>query len=65
MKRYYVYILAWFLANKRNCTFYTEVNKIVWYEQTNDVRIAIDKEKKIRKWNRQWKLELIEEKNPN
>jgi len=41
------------------------VNKLVWYEQTNDVRIAIEKEKQIKKWNRQWKLELIEEKNPN
>jgi putative endonuclease len=42
-----------------------DVNKLVWYEQTNDVRIAIEKEKQIKKWNRQWKLELIEEKNPN
>ena len=42
-----------------------DVNKLVWYEQTNDVRIAIEKEKQIKKWKRQWKLELIEEKNPN
>jgi putative endonuclease len=42
-----------------------DVNKLVWYEQTNDVRIEIEKEKQIKKWKRQWKLELIEEKTPN
>jgi len=29
------------------------VNKLVWYEQTNDIRIAIKREKQIKKWNRQ------------
>ena len=28
------------------------VNKLVWYEQTNDIRIAIEREKQIKKWNR-------------
>ncbi|HMQ70663.1 MAG TPA: GIY-YIG nuclease family protein [Ignavibacteria bacterium] len=40
------------------------VDKLVWYEQTNDVRTAIEKEKQIKKWYRKWKLELIEESNP-
>jgi hypothetical protein len=40
------------------------LNKLAWYEQTNDVRIAIEKEKQIRKWKRKWKLELIGEKSP-
>ena len=41
------------------------VNKLVWYEQTNDIRSAIQREKQIKKWLRKWKLELIEESNPN
>jgi len=38
-------------------------NKLVWYQQTNDIRIAIQKEKQIKKWNRNWKIEMIEEFN--
>ena len=41
-----------------------EVNKLVWYEQTNDIRIAIKREKQIKKWNRKWKIRLIEKENP-
>ena len=41
-----------------------EVNKLVWYEQTNDIKIAIEREKQIKKWNRKWKVRLIEKENP-
>ena len=41
-----------------------EVNRLVWYEQTNDIRIAIKREKQIKKWNRKWKIRLIEKENP-
>ena len=41
-----------------------EVSKLVWYEQTNDIRIAIKREKQIKKWNRKWKIRLIEKENP-
>ena len=41
-----------------------EINKLVWYEQTNDIRIAIKREKQIKKWNRKWKIRLIEKENP-
>ena len=41
-----------------------EVNKLVWYEQTNDIRIVIKREKQIKKWNRKWKIRLIEKENP-
>ena len=41
-----------------------EVNKLVWYEQTNNIRIAIKREKQIKKWNRKWKIRLIEQENP-
>lgn len=40
------------------------VNILVWYEQTNDVRIAIEREKQIKKWKRKWKIRLIEKTNP-
>ena len=41
------------------------VHLLVYYEQTNDVNIAIQREKQLKKWNRRWKLELIEKSNPN
>ena len=38
---------------------------LVWFEEFNDVRDAIDFEKRLKKWERKWKLRLIEEKNPD
>ena len=40
------------------------VHQLVYFEQTGDVKSAIMREKQIKKWRRQWKIELIEEKNP-
>jgi putative endonuclease len=37
---------------------------LVWYETHEDPIAAITREKQLKKWNRAWKLELIEEKNP-
>ena len=42
-----------------------DVNKLVYYETTNDVHSALTREKQLKKWNRQWKLELIEKENPD
>jgi putative endonuclease len=41
------------------------VHRLVWYEATNDVRGAIQREKQMKKWRRQWKINLIEEENPD
>ena len=41
------------------------VHTLVYLEATNDVNGAIGREKRLKKWNRQWKINLIEEKNPN
>ena len=41
------------------------VHKLVYYEQTNDINSAIQREKQLKKWRRQWKIELIEKNNPN
>jgi putative endonuclease len=42
-----------------------KVKHLVYYEHTTDVNSAIQREKHIKKWNRSWKIRLIEEKNPN
>ncbi|MDO9541615.1 MAG: GIY-YIG nuclease family protein [Kiritimatiellia bacterium] len=40
------------------------VNRLIYYEQFDDVNSAIHFEKKLKKWNRKWKLVLIERENP-
>ena len=40
------------------------VNMLVYYELHDNMISAITREKQIKKWNRAWKLRLIEEKNP-
>lgn len=40
------------------------VHYLVYYEMTRDVKSAIEREKRLKKWNRKWKLELIEKMNP-
>ena len=40
------------------------VTLLVWYELHSTMEHAITREKQLKKWNRQWKLRLIEEKNP-
>lgn len=40
------------------------VNRLVYFEETQDVMSAIEREKRMKKWNRQWKIELIESNNP-
>ena len=41
------------------------VDKLVYYEPTNDVSAAIQREKQLKAWKRKWKLELIEKQNPD
>jgi putative endonuclease len=41
------------------------IHKLVYYEQTNDIYSAIQREKSLKKWNRKWKIKLIEKFNPN
>jgi len=40
------------------------VHQLVYFEQTGSIESAITREKQLKKWRRQWKIELIEEKNP-
>ena len=41
------------------------VTKLVYFETHTDVEAAITREKQMKKWNRAWKVRLIEESNPN
>ena len=40
------------------------VRQLVWFEQHATMESAILREKRIKKWNRTWKLQLIEAANP-
>lgn len=40
------------------------IDKLVYAEQFNDIQEAICREKRLKKWKRAWKLNLIEEHNP-
>jgi putative endonuclease len=42
-----------------------DIFKLVYFEQFDDVENAIKREKRLKKWNRAWKIRLIEERNPN
>ena len=39
------------------------VNMLVYFEIFQNVNEAIDREKQLKKWNRVWKIELIEKEN--
>lgn len=41
-----------------------DVNKLVYFEETADIYSAITREKQLKNWHRQWKIELIEKNNP-
>ena len=41
------------------------VKLLVWFEQHSTMDSAITREKRIKKWNRAWKLDLIEAANPD
>jgi putative endonuclease len=40
------------------------VHRLVYFELCEDMMSAIRREKQMKKWNRAWKLELIEKQNP-
>ena len=40
------------------------IHRLVWFEEYGDVQDAIVREKRMKKWLRAWKVELIEKANP-
>ena len=42
-----------------------DVDRLVWYETHPTMEAAITREQRLKKWNRAWKIRLIEEANPS
>ena len=40
------------------------LTKLLYYEVFNNIKDAIIREKRLKHWNREWKLELLRKKNP-
>jgi len=41
-----------------------DVKTLVYFESGNDIKSAIEREKQLKKWDRSWKIRLIEKSNP-
>jgi putative endonuclease len=41
------------------------IKKLVYFEEHSDIRIAMRREKTIKKWKKQWKINIITEMNPS
>ncbi len=52
--------------NKVNKGFTADynINKLVYFDETDDVSFGIQHEKNLKKWLRKWKVKLIEKENP-
>jgi len=42
-----------------------DVHKLVYYEIFDDPESAIMREKRLKRWKRDWKIELVQGSNPN
>ena len=51
--------------DKNSFTARYNVEKLVYFEETSSSRVAIEREKQIKSWNRRHKNKLIESMNPN
>ena len=38
--------------------------RLVWYEEHDSIGTAIQREKSLKRWYRQWKIDLVETMNP-
>jgi len=38
---------------------------LIYFEEFNNIEKAIDREKQLKKWNRQWKFNLAKKKTPD
>ena len=52
-------------ADPKSYTAKYHIHKLVYYEETTDVRIALEREKQIKDWNRKRKNQLVESMNPS
>ena len=51
--------------NPKSFTSLHDLNRLVYFEVTNDVEVALGREKQLKRWKRLWKLNLIEQMNAN
>ncbi len=51
-----LWLVEWF--TQKYCIKY-----LVYFEICSDIKVAIDREKQLKKWNRAWKIALIEKNN--
>ena len=42
-----------------------KLTKLVYYEECNDIYTAISREKQLKNWHRDWKVNLVKRQNPN
>jgi putative endonuclease len=42
-----------------------QLNHLVYYEIMQDIRTAFKRERQLKRWHREWKINLIKELNPN
>ena len=42
-----------------------KIHSLVYFEIINDINSAISREKQLKDWHRQWKIDLIKSMNPN
>ena len=49
----------------RGFTSKYNLKKLVYFEETSDVNSALTREKQLKNWHRDWKINLIKSKNPN
>lgn len=40
------------------------LNELMYFEETNSIEVAIKREKQLKNWHRQWKINLIKDINP-
>lgn len=52
-------------ANPQSFTTQYNLDKLVYYEECASVDVVIHREKQLKAWHRQWKIELIEKDNPD
>ncbi|MBU0707486.1 GIY-YIG nuclease family protein [Patescibacteria group bacterium] len=41
------------------------LSKLVYFEETDDITMAIEREKQLKTWKRKWKLDLTKKINPH
>ena len=52
-------------ADPKSFTTKYKVDRLVYFEETNDVKAAIEREKQIKSWSRDRKTDLIFAQNPH